>query len=147
MGNMRRARECGLQALFQLEADDALLRVDDVGTAITAFLENFEVPDRAGPYAEKLARGVYEHRDEIDGLLREHSTRWKLERMARTDRNALRIGVYEMLWEDEVPRNVAIDEAIELGKRFGTEGSGAFVNGVLGAIARTRSETPEKTDP
>lgn len=138
MGTRRRARECGLQLLFQLEGEKGQLVPHDLDEQVDGFLQNFEVPERAAPYAESVARGVYKHREEIDALISEHSPRWKLERMARTDRNALRIGVYELLHQPEVPTKTAIDEAIELGKRFGTESSAKFINGVLDAIAKAR---------
>ena len=87
-------------------------------------------------WAVRLVDGVARHRDEIDRLLSQAARNWDLDRMAAVDRNALRLGVYELLWEDEVPMKVAINEAIELGKRYSTEASGAFINGILDRIRR-----------
>jgi N utilization substance protein B len=80
--------------------------------------------------------GVREHRVSIDTLIRDAARNWDLERMASVDRNALRIGCYELLHEPDVPMKVAINEAIELGKRYSTESSGAFVNGILDRIRK-----------
>lgn len=87
------------------------------------------------PYADAVVRGVVEHREAIDERIRAASEHWRLERMARVDRNVLRVGVFELLERPEVPRAVIIDEAVELAKRYGTEDSGKFVNGVLDRIA------------
>ena len=90
-------------------------------------------------------RSVREHLEEIDGILNETSKGWKTKRMSRVDLNALRLAVYELKYDEEVPVGVAINEAVELAKRFGGETSGSFVNGILGKIAReTESETAEK---
>ena len=75
-------------------------------------------------------------RKELDALIREAATNWELERMAAVDRNALRIGCYELLHDDDIPMKVAINEAIELAKRYSTEASGAFVNGILDRIRK-----------
>lgn len=87
----------------------------------------------ARQYAQTLVAGVVTARDELDELLRTASTNWRLERMARTDRNVLRIATWELRAGE--PRAIVIDEAVELAKRFGTEESGAFVNGVLTKVA------------
>jgi N utilization substance protein B len=87
------------------------------------------------PYADDLVRGVVERRSDIDERIRAASEHWRLERMARVDRNILRVGVYELMALHDVPRAVIIDEAVELAKRYGTDESGKFVNGVLDRIA------------
>ncbi len=86
-------------------------------------------------YAERMVRGVAEGLAKIDGIIRKASTNWRLERMARVDRNVLRLGAWELAQITDVPRAVILDEAVELAKRFGSEDSGAFVNGVLDRIA------------
>jgi N utilization substance protein B len=136
----RRAREAGLQLLYQLEGEWDSLDEARLETQLEKFRESFELPEKAAPQAEALARGVVGHREEIDRTITEHSPRWRLERMARVDRNVLRLALYELLFDEEVPDKVAIDEAVELAKRFGSESSGAFVNGVLDAAARARRE-------
>ena len=87
-------------------------------------------------YAREIVDGIVDHREEIDELITTHSRGWSLERMPAVDRALLRIGVWEILYNDEVPAAVAIDEAVELAKEFSTDDSGSFVHGVLGRIAR-----------
>jgi N utilization substance protein B len=86
-------------------------------------------------YADRVVRGVLDDPATVDEVIRKASTNWRLERMARVDRNVLRLGAYELLRNQDVPRAVILDEAVELAKRFGSEDSGAFVNGVLDRIA------------
>ena len=132
-----RARELALQFLYQLD-----LQGDEYRMELASFL-NGELAGKSGAkdaivYANRLVDGVMAHRDTIDGLLRSAARNWDLERMAIVDRNALRIGCFELLFEDEVPMKVAINEAIELAKRFSTEASGSFVNGILDRIRRDK---------
>ena len=99
------------------------------------------VADGEGPtndYTATLVRGVVEHQDAIDDLLRDASEGWSLERMPAVDRNVLRLGVYELLYADDVPDGVAVTEAMNLVRALSTDESPAFVNGVLGTILRTR---------
>ena len=90
-------------------------------------------------YARTLFEGVAEHRAEIDRLIGEQAENWRLERMPAVDRNVLRLAVYELLWQPDVPKLVVLDEAIELAKTFGSENSSRFVNGLLDGLLRTRS--------
>jgi len=85
--------------------------------------------------AEELVRGVANHRREIDEVIEKVSTNWRMDRMAKVDRNVLRLAVFELRWRNDVPVKVCINEAIELGKKYGSESSGAFVNGVLDRVA------------
>ena len=125
-----KARERALQALYQI--DVAAEGIDD---ALAAFWKSFEPVEReVMELAEALVRGVAEHRRAIDDTIERISTNWRLDRMAKVDRNVLRLAVYELLRTD-VPVKVVINEAIELGKKFGSESSGAFVNGVLDRVA------------
>ena len=94
------------------------------------------LPEEALAYARELARGTVEHRAEIDPMLEEGSTNWRLVRMSAVDRAILRVAVYELLYEPDVPKVVVVDEAIELAKRFGSEQSPAFVNGVLDGLLK-----------
>ena len=85
-------------------------------------------------YAAELVRGVAAHQPEIDDLISENAVDWTLERMPAVDRNILRIGAYELLWQDQVPDAVAINEAVQLARDLSTEGSPAFVNGLLARL-------------
>ncbi|RJP17830.1 MAG: transcription antitermination factor NusB [Deltaproteobacteria bacterium] len=94
-------------------------------------------------YYRETVRGAWEHREEVDALIREAAENWRIERMALVDRNILRLGAYEILHGRDIPFAVAINEAVDLGKRFGAEESGAFVNGILdriSAMARKKTE-------
>jgi transcription antitermination protein NusB len=139
VGTRRQARECALQILYQLDGRDQqdgaweTVRVEE---ATTRFFLHFEAPEKARAMAVDLVKGVAAHKAAVDEKLRKHSPRWKLERMALVDRNVLRIGAYEILFKKDVPTNVAIDEAVEVAKRFGTDTSAAFVNGVLDGVAK-----------
>jgi N utilization substance protein B len=90
-------------------------------------------------HAKELVRGTLEHREQIDELIASQADNWRLERMAPVDRNILRLGVYEFLYETDVPKLVVIDEAIELAKRYGSENSSGFVNGLLDGLIKTHS--------
>jgi len=126
-----KARERALQALYQIDVS-----ATDLDEALARFWRNFEpVELEVREVAEGMVRGVAEHRREIDEAIEGVSTNWRMDRMAKVDRNVLRLAVYELRWRADVPVNVCIDEAIELGKKYGSESSGAFVNGVLDRIA------------
>ena len=137
MGTRRKAREAGLQLLFQLEGQLDGLSPDALDVIINRFFENFDAPVRTHEYAELLARHYVAHRGDIDARVQRNSPRWKLERMSRVDRNVLRLALAELLFETE-PEKVVLDEAIEIARRFGTEESSKFVNGVLDAALKER---------
>jgi N utilization substance protein B len=92
--------------------------------------------EEAFEYAQQLVRGTVDNQDHIDGLIRGQADNWRLERMPAVDRNILRLAVYEMLHERETPKLVVLDEAIELAKKFGSEQSGRFVNGLLDGLLK-----------
>ncbi len=129
-GRRTKARERALQALYQI--DVAAAGIDE---ALAHFWRSFEpVEEAVRVLAEELVRGVAEQRRAVDDTIERASANWRLDRMAKVDRNVLRLAVYELIATD-VPVKVVINEAIELGKKFGSESSGAFVNGVLDKIA------------
>lgn len=140
MGARHSGREAALQMLFQIEMSGA-----SADAAIDLFWRSFV--DGADPegrgYADEVVRGVASARDDLDRLIVEASAHWRLERMARVDRNVLRLGAWELAHRPEVPRAVILDEAVELAKSFGTDDSGAFVNGVLNRIAETMGRRDE----
>jgi N utilization substance protein B len=124
------SREAALQMLFALEASG-----DHAEGVIRRFWQSFEGQPESKEYAEACVRGVAGALERVDALVRDASLHWRLERMTRVDRNVLRLGAWELLERTDVPRAVILDEAVELAKRFGTEESGPFVNGVLDRVA------------
>jgi N utilization substance protein B len=129
MGNRRRSRELAMQALFQIEMNQ-----DHSREAVELFCEHFGVTKSVKPFFLQLVEGVKEFQHEIDSLVERFSKNWKISRMSRSDRNIMRIAVYELLYCDDIPPKVSINEAIDIGKKFGTEDSGAFINGILDSI-------------
>ncbi|MEJ2658315.1 MAG: transcription antitermination factor NusB [Desulfobacterales bacterium] len=130
MGNRRKSRELAMQALFYMDmsmngSKDELLE---------HFCTNFSPSKKARPFFLKLVKGVLQTRPELDSIIENFSDHWKIGRMACVDRNIIRIAVYELLYCRDIPSKVSINEAIDIGKRFGTEESGAFINGILDSI-------------
>lgn len=134
MGARTSGRESALQMLFAHELVGGSAE-HVIHLYWRSFEGYFEVHPDARSYAEECVRGVAGRLDEVDERLRQASANWRLERMTRVDRNTLRLGAYELMARDDVPRAVILDEAVELAKRFGSDGSGAFVNGVLDRVA------------
>ena len=134
MGARRIGRERALQALYQMEMS-ALVPEEALETAWNAEPESGAPDEESRRFALELVEGVVEHREEIDGLIETHSHNWRLDRMARIDRNVLRLAVFELKWRPDIPKKVTLYEAVELGKAFGGEASSAFVNGLLDRIA------------
>ena len=130
MGARTTAREAALQMLYAVEASGT-----PVDQAIKYFWWELPGDPEDREYADRVVLGVSSQLDELDRRIRAASENWRLERMTRVDRNVLRIGTWELLEQADIPRAVILDEAVELAKRFGTEESGAFVNGVLDRIA------------
>ncbi len=126
-----KARERAVQALYQID-----VAATDLDEALARFWKSFEPVDReVMELTEQLVRGVARERRAIDEAIEAVSTHWRMDRMARVDRNVLRLATHELLHRPDVPVKVVINEAIELGKKHGSESSGAFVNGVLDRIA------------
>ena len=133
LGVRRQARELALQALFQIEFSPR----EDFENSLNTFQGNFKATQDVWSYASRLLRGIHENSLKIDGLIQAQSSHWRLERMATVDRNLLRIAVYEIHFSHgEVPPKVAINEAIEISKKYGNTDSAAFVNGLLDQIAK-----------
>jgi N utilization substance protein B len=138
MGARHQARERALQILFQHDIHGkAPLSLDE-------FWHEYSVSDESKVFAEQLVRGVVEHQKELDALIGKYATNWTVSRMPVVDRNILRAGVYELLWLDDVPAKVTMDEAIELAKRFGDDEASKFVNAVLDKVLATESRLAEK---
>ena len=129
MGKRRQARVLTIQVLFHLEFSPG-----DPDEGFRLISESFESPLEIRDFSKRLVLGVWENREALDNLITKSSKNWRLERMSLADRNILRVGVFEMLFMSDIPPKVSIDEAVELGKKFGTEESGAFINGILDNI-------------
>ncbi len=136
MGARHTGREAALKMLFQMEASG-----DDAARTIELFWRNFDEDPEGRDYADRAVRGVDDRRAAIDEQITKASANWRIERMARVDRNVLRLGAWELMSVADVPRSVVLDEAVELAKEYGTDESSAFVNGVLNRIAETLGRT------
>jgi transcription antitermination factor NusB len=128
-----RGRELALQMLYQMD-----LRRSDLAEELQTFLKHEEPDAETRQFALRLIEGVREHKVEIDKSIQAVAQNWDIARMAVIDRNVLRLATYELGWCADIPPKVAINEAIELGKRYSTQHSGAFVNGILDKIKSQR---------
>ena len=145
----RLAREIAVQSLYQME-----MNKNDAATAIRTSIEEAENDNEGGlnaedegitsEYIHELVIGTLQHAVEIDEALHNFLKSWTLDRLSRVDRQILRLAAYEMIYRDDVPPKVVINEAIELAKYFGTEDSGKFVNGVLGKMIHTLEQMKQK---
>ena len=118
-----------MQALFYMDRqDNASVQM------LESFCDNFRPPKKARPFFLRLVNGVIETRGDIDSLIERFSKNWKIYRMSCVDRNVMRIAVYELLYCEDIPPKVSINEAVDVGKKFGTEESGAFINGIMDSI-------------
>lgn len=132
MGARRKARECALQMLFQF--DLARQPVDEL--IQTYWNELAEAADDVKEFANELVIGAIDHLVEIDERIRQRTEHWRIPRMAVVDRNLLRLAVYEFMFQPNTPKTVAINEALEIARRFSTHEATQFVNGILDAIKR-----------
>ena len=128
MGSRHHARERALQILFQYDIHGR------PGLWLDVFWEKNEATDEVKAFAERLVDGVMEKKKDLDALIGKYATNWKVSRMPIVDRNILRAGVYELLWMDDVPAKVTVNEAIELAKSFGDDDASKFVNGILDQV-------------
>ena len=134
MGSRRIARERALQALYQLEMGGA---GPDEALQSTWAADEAKADDDSREFAHTLVHGVHRHLAELDAMIESHSHNWRVDRMSRIDRNILRLATFELKHVLEVPMKVTLNEAVELGKRFGTTESSAFINGLLDRVAKT----------
>jgi N utilization substance protein B len=142
MGSRRKARECALQMLFA--ADVAEMPADDVVRSYWAELGESDLDDTAREFATRLASRTLSNLELLDERIRSRAEHWRIARMAIVDRNILRLAVYEFLYEP-TPRTVAINEALEIARRFSTYEATQFINGILDAIKRDLDEQqPQK---
>jgi N utilization substance protein B len=128
MGSRHHARERALQILFQYDIHGK------PGLWLDLFWQENEATDEVKDFAERLVSGVLEKKKDLDALIGKYATNWKISRMPIVDRNILRAGAYELLWMDDVPAKVTVNEAIELAKSFGDDEASKFVNGILDQV-------------
>jgi N utilization substance protein B len=131
LGTRRKSRELALQALYQwnITRQDPFLILDQQKV-------NFSPADEKDGFAQQIVVGVLEHYQHIDELIEKFSEHWRLDRISIIDRNILRMAIFELLFREDIPPRVTLNEAIDLGKRFGSEDSSAFINGILDRIQK-----------
>jgi N utilization substance protein B len=151
MGLRRQARECALQLLFQHDLGQHHFAGGQT-TAATGGKPKpavemepvVTIPPEVKPFVEELVNGVLNRLPELDAMLQRFTEHWSIDRMAVVDRNVLRCALYELLYVDQVPAKVTINEAIEIAKRYGSEESGAFINGILDRIMKAEERLEPK---
>lgn len=135
----RKAREYALQILFQLD-----VRKEKPSAAVLKhFWAEYDPDEEVKAFSEEIVKGTYKHIARINELLDQCAKNWSLDRMAVVDRNVLRMAVYEILYRIDIPTSVTINEAIEIAKKYGTDESGSFVNGILDRAARLTGKLDE----
>lgn len=140
MRKRRRSRELALQILYQLNISN-----QEAPRAIAELQEHFSPEMEKDEFLERIILGIVEHRKEIDSLIEEYSENWRLDRMTMIDRAILRMAIFELIYCQEVPPKVALNEAIDLSKRYGSEESGSFVNGILDQILKKAIRKPTRS--
>jgi len=139
MRKRTKARECALKMLYAID-----ITSEKCEKSINMFWQNHEaVEAEIRSFADSLVTGVCKNRDVIDKVITSYTTNWQLKRMAVIDRNILRFATYELLFMEEVPPKVSINEAIDMAKKYGDKDSGKFVNGVLDKINKTEAKRPK----
>ena len=130
VGARRKARAIALQALYEIDASG-----HPADAVVERFLSDADLSEENGTFVRELVFGVMLNKDKIDGNIRNFAPAWPLGQMPVVDRNILRLAIFEILYDDKVPVKVAINEAVELAKAFGSDNSSKFINGVLGSIS------------
>ncbi len=133
-GTRRKARAFVLQILYEIDSV-----THDVEEVVERYLEEADLSEENKDFVRELVRGVTGNREAIDSNIRRFAPAWPVDQISLVDRNILRLAIFEILFDNEVPVKVAVSEAVELAKKFGSENSGKFVNGVLGAVSTLAS--------
>ncbi len=136
----RKAREYALQLLFQLD----IRKEKPTATLLKRFWAAEEPDEEVRAFTEEIVKGTFKHLRVINEKILACAKNWSLDRMASVDRNVLRMAAYEILYRIDIPPSVTINEAIELAKKYGTDESGSFVNGILDSIARTAGKVDSR---
>ena len=131
MGARRKARELALQMLFQHD-----MSANQPDAIIATFEELQKSKPNTREFATRVFKGTLEHVEQIDEMIQKQAENWRLSRMAAVDRNIIRMAIYEFMHEDDTPKLVVIDEAIEIAKKFGTDKSSQFINGILDGVLK-----------
>ena len=134
--NKRRSRVVTLQVLYELDSSE-----HDLETVLSTYPDDIALPKTARTFSRNLVAGVLAHREEIDKIIESFAPSWPVHQMATVDRNILRIAIYEIRFGGHTPPKVAINEAVEIAKIFGADGTPKFVNGVLGSVMEEVKET------
>jgi transcription antitermination protein NusB len=134
MGIRRQSRELTLQFLFSRDFQEQVHTPEAVATDFDTFCHLFDFNRKSLEYARYLIMGICANLETVDALLADHSHNWRVERMSSVDRNILRIAIFEMRYTNEAPAQVAINEALEIAKRYSVDDSVAFINGILDAV-------------
>ena len=142
MSNRHLARTIAMQTLFLWDFNEK--NKADINKITKKVFANFAPEFDDHGFVERAIKGIFKHLKEINAYITKYATEWPLEQITIVDRNILRIGVYELIFNDDIPSKVAINEAIEIAKTFGSESSGKFINGVLGAIYRDMDNKNKK---
>src|SRR3989338_9150897 len=137
MRKRTQARECVLKILYQVDVTECTL--DQALSSVWGFCK---VEDDVRVFAERIVRGTLEHLPDIDQKIAAYTENWQLNRMAVVDRNILRFAAYELLYMDDIPPKVTINEAVNVAKKYSQEEAGKFVNGILDKIHHTEAEKP-----
>ncbi|MBI4314132.1 MAG: transcription antitermination factor NusB [Candidatus Omnitrophica bacterium] len=133
MRKRSKAREHALRLLYQVD-----LTGETLEEGVASYLRHHRIAKPSRPFVLALVNKTWENRNAIDALITRHALNWHLNRMAVVDRNILRLGVFELMFDHDVPPTVVINEAVDLAKRYGTPDSGKFVNGILDKIHKTQ---------
>lgn len=131
MGARRKAREIAVQLLYQMEVNPG-----EPQEAIELFWKGISASQPVKEFVNRVVLGVHGKQEEIDKLIKKHSEHWRLDRMDRVDKSILRMAIFEIMFCADIPVKVAMNEAVDLGKKFGAEESGAFINGILDKISK-----------
>ncbi len=127
----RKAREASLQVIYAVEVGKI-----DVEEAFRHVFEEFAAKPQTQAFARQLVKGVLDHKEELDGIIKRLSKGWDINRLAIVDRNIMRLALYEIMYEETIPYAVSVNEAVELAKVFGAEESARFINGILGRVVQ-----------
>jgi len=139
----RKSRELAVQILYQIE-----MTRSDPDTALSLFWKHYPQPETYKEFTTRIVKGAFEHKNKIDRCIKKTAVNWSLNRLTPVDRSILRAAVYELLFCPDIPYKVTLNEAIELGKKFGSEKSGSFINGVLDHIFKQNPDLKKSsTEP